>query len=184
MAPSRRTNRGHKRPAISPPGHEFPRGGIQHAEAAEHAVAARRREDNDPPGRAWLRLVQDGREVLRERFHLSGAVDDLLDDGDPFVGGEGRVHQGAWDDVSALLADEEEQRGQAGTAVFGVPLGVVVEDEMREGVAVARVAAEDLEGGLLGDGGEGAGGGWAYAVDGDVLQVRPFGGVFFFFFLD
>lgn len=59
-----------------------------------------------------------------------------------------------------------------------MPLGVVVEDEVREGVAVARVAAEDLEGGLLGDGGEGAGGGGADAVDGDVLQVRPFGGIY------
>lgn len=104
----------------------------------------------------------------------------MLHDGDPFVIGQRRVHQGARDDVSALLADEEEQRGQAGTAVFGVPLGVVIEDEVREGVAVARVAAEDLEGGLLGDGCEGAGGGRAYAVDGDVLQVRPFGGVYFF----
>lgn len=53
--------------------------------------------------------------------------------------------------------------------VFAVPLGVVVEDELSKGVAVAGVAAEDLEGGLLGDGGEGAGGGWADAVDGDVL---------------
>lgn len=57
-----------------------------------------------------------------------------------------------------------------------MPLGVVVEDEVREGIAVARVAAEDLERGLLGDGCEGAGGGGADAVDGDVLQVRPFGG--------
>lgn len=56
-----------------------------------------------------------------------------------------------------------------------MPLGVVVEDEVREDVAVARVAAEDLERGVLRDGGEGAGGGGADAVDGDVLQVRPFG---------
>lgn len=53
--------------------------------------------------------------------------------------------------------------------VFAVPLGVVVEDELGESVAVAGVAAEDLEGRVLGDGGEGAGGGWADGVDGDVL---------------
>lgn len=49
----------------------------------------------------------------------------------------------------------------------------MVEDELREGVAVAGVAAEDLEGRILPDGGQGAGRGWADAVDWDVLEVRP-----------
>ena len=63
------------------------------------------------------------------------------------------------------------------TGVVGVigevPLGVVVEDEVREGVAIAGLAAKDLEGRILRDGGQGAGGGWADAVDGNMLEVRP-----------
>lgn len=54
-----------------------------------------------------------------------------------------------------------------------MPFAVVREDIRGEGRAVARVATEDAQGGILRDGGEGAGRRGADAVDGDVLEVRP-----------
>nr|POE48053.1 hypothetical protein CFP56_01381 [Quercus suber] len=113
------------------------------AERAEHGLAALRAEDHDPllrDARA-LRLLHESREVLLERRHLPGLVDDDFDHGDLGGGGEGGGLQRAGDDVAPLLADEEEQRQLASGQMRDVrrQRAVVVEDGFREDFAVATL---------------------------------------------
>lgn len=124
-----RANGGDVRPAISAGrgARSDPAVLAQEAHAAEHAVAAGGREDDDPSLSRVGGVPQDGGEVGQEALHDARAVDDLLDDLYPAVGGEAWVHEGLWDDVAALLADWEEEGGFGGSA--GVPFAVVVEDE-------------------------------------------------------
>jgi hypothetical protein len=82
------------------------------------------------------------------------------------------VHQRLGDDVAAVVADEEEQRG-TGLRRRGV---VVREDVVGEGFAVAGFGAVDLEGRGGRDGAQGAGGGGADGVDGGWGEVGPGGG--------
>lgn len=172
MGPRRRTNGGDACVGSSPTGRDLGRGGVEQAEGAEHGVASGGREDDDAAEGSVAGAAQDVGEVVGERVHDAGAIDDFLVDADPLIGGQGGVHESAGDDVATLLADEEEQGRAVATAAGPA---VVLEDEAGEGVAVAAVLAEDLQGRLLRDGLEGARGGGADAVDGHVLEVRPTG---------
>ena len=110
-------------------------------------------------------------KVFREGFHDAGPIYNFFIDLYPIGGVEGWVHEGSSDDVAALLADEEQQRGARGAVA--IPFTVMLQHEMGEGLAVARVLAEYLQARHLGDGFQGAGRGGADAIYGNVLQMRP-----------
>lgn len=175
MVPCRRPNSRNKSPPVAGFGSHLARFQVQHAHTTEQVIASGRREDDDPAGGDVTSVFKDAGEVGGEGLHDARAVDNSLGDGDALRVGECRIREGFGDDVSTGLADQEEHRG-LGRAIR-VPLGVVGEDVGGKCSTVSGVAAEDLQGGTLWHRSEGAGRCRTDTVDGDVLKVRPVGGV-------
>lgn len=175
MVARRRPNRGNHRPPsiLAIRVLHLARCIIQHAQPAEHAIAARRREDDDPTRGALCRVTQDLGKVVRERLHDTGAVDDGLGQRDANIVGQARIGKRLGDNVAAHLADEEEQRWLHGPVA--IPVAVVVENVRPERSAVARVRAEYLQRRRLRNGLQGSRGGWTDRVDGYGLKMRPCG---------